>query len=98
MQIGTSKNCPDCRQIKCKCPKQIGRIITEPKKKECKFDKYGCINEDCKEHYPIIPRASIISEMDAGEEFRKSDEEEMEHERAMNHITSCQKCQDKIRV
>lgn len=37
---------------------------------KCEFDKYGCTNGLCREHYPVISRESIISEMDASEELR----------------------------
>lgn len=40
---------------------------------KCKFDKYGCINAECKEHYPVISRQSIIKEMDAAEELEREE-------------------------
>lgn len=36
-----------------------------------KFDKYGCIDENCEEHYPVISRASIIAEHEANEQYAK---------------------------
>lgn len=36
-----------------------------------KFDKYGCVDENCKEHYPTISRATIINEMQSSEELHR---------------------------
>lgn len=44
---------------------------------EHKQDKYGCIDENCKEHYPTIPRKSIIAEFDAIE--IRTEGEEKDH-------------------
>ena len=30
MQAGTLKNCPDCREIVCECPRMIGKLTNKP--------------------------------------------------------------------
>lgn len=37
---------------------------------EHKKDKYGCV-EGCKEYFPIIPRESIVAEMELNEEYAR---------------------------
>lgn len=63
--------------------------------KECKFDKYGCANEWCEKHYPMISRKSIIAEYEGAEETRKA-MEEMNCWQNVSHVKSCQKCQEEL--
>lgn len=46
----------------------------------------------CEEHYPVISRESIIAEMDASEEYRKS----QEHIHTFEEFLNCNECKDKI--
>lgn len=57
------------------------------KEPTCKFDKYGCVDGHCCEHYPLIPRETIINEMENAENKPKSREDRMEE--ALFYLADC---------
>lgn len=55
----------------------------------CKFDKYGCIDENCKEHYPTISRATIINENEMENTKNEPKSREDRIEEAIFYLADC---------
>lgn len=92
MNIGTLKNCPDCRNIDCTCPKQIGKKITmnqtimnkEQEKEEIKNTLFQYYNGT-----KIVEDTNLITENEGNMLWDKYFEEAKENLKDGQNVQMC---------